>query len=110
MKKLAIVFVFLATIVITAVSEAQDIPSSARFRAAICRLKPKLQSEFSREGVTWGTPIVVRIFKKRKELRDDRDIRKQVNKVDDAGVNYFLTDVPTGVPTHHTRCAKRRKI
>ncbi len=68
MKKLAIIFLFVATIVITAVSEAQDIPSSARSRAATSRVKPKLQKEFSSAGFNWGTPIFVRIFKKTKEL------------------------------------------
>ncbi len=68
MKKLAIIFLFVATIVITTVSEAQDIPSSARSQAAISRVKPKLQREFSRAGFNWGTPIFVRIFKETKEL------------------------------------------
>lgn len=67
-KKLAIIFLFVTTIVITAVSEAQDIPSSARSRAAISRVKPGLQREFSRAGFNWGTPIFIRIFKNTKEL------------------------------------------
>jgi len=68
MKKLVIIFLFVATIVITSASEAQDIPSSARSRAAISRVKHKLQRDFSSEGFNWGTPIFVRIFKKTKEL------------------------------------------
>ncbi len=54
--------------VITAISEAQEIPSSARSRAVISRVKPKLQSEFSRAGFNWGTPIFIRIFKEINEL------------------------------------------
>ena len=68
MKNLSIIFLFAAAIIITAVSEAQDIPSSDRSRAAISRVKPKLQKEFSRAGFNWGAPIFVRIFKKTKEL------------------------------------------
>ena len=68
MKKLTIIFVFGATIFITVVSESQDIPSSARSRAAISRVKPKLQKEFSLAGFNWGTPIFIRILKKTKEL------------------------------------------
>ena len=68
MKKLAIIFLFVATIVIAAVSEAQNIPSSARSLSAISRVTPKLQKEFSRTGFNWGAPIFVRIFKKTKEL------------------------------------------
>ncbi len=68
MKKSEIVFLLVITIVIPAVSEAQGIPSSARSRAAISRVKPKLQKEFSRAGFNWGTPIFIRIFKNTKEL------------------------------------------
>ncbi len=68
MKKSAIIFRFVATIGITAVGDTQDIPSSARSRAAISRVKPKLQGEFSGAGFNWGAPIFVRIFKKTKEL------------------------------------------
>ena len=68
MKKLAIIIISVAIIVITAIAEAQDIPSSARSRGAISRVKHKLQRDFSSEGFNWGTPIFVRIFKKTKEL------------------------------------------
>jgi murein L,D-transpeptidase YafK len=68
MMKTAIAFFFVVTIVMTAFSEAQDIPSSARSRAAISRVTPKLQREFSRAGFNWGAPLFVRIFKKSKEL------------------------------------------
>ncbi|UCF89851.1 MAG: 2-dehydro-3-deoxyphosphooctonate aldolase, partial [Desulfobacterales bacterium] len=67
MKKL-VVFLVVATTVLTGVSEAQDIPSSARSRAAIARVKPKLQKEFAGAGFDWGTPIFVRIFKQTREL------------------------------------------
>ena len=68
MKKSAVILFFVTTILISAVSEAQDIPSSARSRAAISRIKPQLQREFSGTGFIWGAPIFVRIFKKTKEL------------------------------------------
>jgi len=53
---------------ITPISEARDIPSSARSRAAVSRVKPFLQTELSRAGFNWGIPIYIRIFKKTKEL------------------------------------------
>ena len=68
MKKSAIIFLFVIIIVIQAVSEAQDIPSSDRSRSATSKVKPKLQREFSRAGFNWGTPIFIRIFKNTKEL------------------------------------------
>jgi len=68
MKKSAIIFLFVTAIVISAVSEPQDIPSSARSRAAISRVKPELEREFSRGAFKWGAPIFIRIFKNTKEL------------------------------------------
>ena len=68
MKKLAIIFISVAIIVITVVADAQDIPSSDRSQAAISRVKPKLHGEFSSAGFNWGAPIFIRIFKKTKEL------------------------------------------
>jgi murein L,D-transpeptidase YafK len=68
MKKFAIMSIFAATIVMAQVSEAQNIPSSARSRAAISQVKPKLQRELSSARFNWGTPIFVRIFKKPKKL------------------------------------------
>ena len=68
MKKLAIIFLFVIPLVIPTVSEAQDIPSSARSRAAISRVKPQLQRESSRAGFKWGAPIFIRIFKETNEL------------------------------------------
>ena len=62
-EKLAIIFLLATTIAITTISEAQEIPSSARSRAAITRVKPKLQKEFTRSGFNWGTPVFIRIFK-----------------------------------------------
>jgi murein L,D-transpeptidase YafK len=68
MKKSTVILFFVATIVIATGSEAQDIHSSARSRAAISRIRPQLQREFSGTGFRWGAPIFVRIFKKTKEL------------------------------------------
>jgi len=68
MKKPVIILLLVIAIVIAAVSEAKDIPSSARSQAAISRVKPKLQKEFSRAGFNWGVQIYIRIFKKTKEL------------------------------------------
>jgi len=68
MRKLAIIFLLVPMMVTTTVSVAQEIPSSARSRAAISRVESKLQREFSRARFNWGTPIFVRIFKKEKKL------------------------------------------
>ena len=80
MKKRVIIFLFVATIAITVFSEAQEIPSSARSRAAISRVKPKLQREFSRAGFNWGTAIFIRIY----SLANNSLARK-------FGKNSFLT-------------------
>ena len=68
MKKSSIFFIFIATTLTAVVSESQDVPSSARSRAAIDRVKPKLQMEYTLAGLNWGTPVYIRIFKKTKEL------------------------------------------
>ena len=68
MKKSVLIFFFLATFLISAISDAQNIPSSPRSRAAISRVKPRLQQELSDAGLTWGAPIFIRIFKETKEL------------------------------------------
>ena len=44
------------------------IPSSVRSRDAISRVQPKLEVEFIEQGLTFGAPIYLRIFKKEKEL------------------------------------------
>jgi len=66
-------------IVVATAPKAQEIPSSARSRTAITRVRPKLQRELSRAGFTWGTSIFIRIFKNTKELeiwlRDGENFR-----------------------------------
>jgi len=68
MKKSAFLLLLVTTTVITTVTEAREIPSSARSRAAISRVKPRLQKELSRAEFAWGAPVFIRIFKKTKEL------------------------------------------
>ncbi len=68
MRKPSIIFFIAVIVVMTAISEAQEIPSSVRSRAAISRVKPNLLKEFSRAGFNWGAPIFIRIFKITKEL------------------------------------------
>lgn len=63
---LALLFVFS---LISAVSFAQSrIPSSSRSRNAISRVKPGLEKKFESEGLNYGNPIFIRIFKESKEL------------------------------------------
>lgn len=68
MKKSVIILLFAIAFLFATVSEGREIPSSARSRAAISRVKPKLQKEFSLAGFNWGTQIFIRIFKRTKEL------------------------------------------
>jgi len=56
-----------------------DIRWSARSRAAISRVQPKLERELAEKGLKFGAPVYVRIFKKERALevwvRDGDDFR-----------------------------------
>lgn len=47
---------------------AQNIPSSPRSRQAIQRCRPLLAAPLARQGVAWGAPVFIRIFKVEKRL------------------------------------------
>ena len=64
MKKVFIIIIFSFQLI----AFAQDIPSSSRSREAIERVKPNLQIEFEKSGLSLGLPIFMRIFKEEKEL------------------------------------------
>jgi len=49
-------------------SETADIPSSARSREAVSRVKPSLKKELADADLTYGSPVFIRIFKDSKEL------------------------------------------
>jgi murein L,D-transpeptidase YafK len=49
-------------------SKADPPPSSPRSRAAIARVKPRLQQELRARGLRFGAPIFIRIFKEPKQL------------------------------------------
>lgn len=68
MKRLIIIPIVIAIIVMPLISNAQKIPSSPRSREAVSRVKPKLEKELSKAGFNWGSPIFIRIFKEKKEL------------------------------------------
>ncbi|MBI9075815.1 MAG: murein L,D-transpeptidase [Desulfatibacillum sp.] len=67
MKRLAFILVFVLSILQVA-AYAQEVPSSARSREVIARIKPGLEREFAAAGLTRGSPIFIRIFKKEKRL------------------------------------------
>jgi len=75
-EKCLIVLLFLVAMGIPMGLMAQNIPSNAKSRAIVSRVKPKLQREFARGKFHWGSQIYIRIFKKTKELEvwlRDRD-------------------------------------
>ena len=43
-------------------------PMNNRARAAISKVKPRLEEALAKEGLDWGSPIFIRIFKEEKEL------------------------------------------
>jgi murein L,D-transpeptidase YafK len=47
---------------------AQKIPSSPRSRQATQRCRPLLAASLARQGVAWGAPVFIRIFKFEKRL------------------------------------------
>jgi len=49
-------------------SLSQDFPSSKRSRDAVERVKPNLTFELDKEGLEYGSPIYIRIFKEEKVL------------------------------------------
>ncbi|SHL31119.1 hypothetical protein SAMN02745216_04991 [Desulfatibacillum alkenivorans DSM 16219] len=67
MKRLLLFFtIFLSIFQSTAF--AQEVPSSARSKEVIARVAPDLKKEFAQAGLTWGSPVFMRIFKKEKRL------------------------------------------
>ena len=52
----------------TLVSAREDVPSSRRSRAAVARVKPGLEKELTAQGLSFGAPVFMRIFKEEREL------------------------------------------
>lgn len=65
MKKLIIITALLIAFAVasSSISAQQDIPSSPRSREVINRVKPRLERELGRQGLEYGAPIFIRIFK-----------------------------------------------
>ena len=60
-----ILIIFIAIVFLSVPCFAQNyIPSSPRSREAINRLKPRLEKELADQGLRFGAPIFIRIFKK----------------------------------------------
>jgi len=45
-----------------------EVPSSARSKKALAKVKPLLTKDLKKQGLQWGSPIFIRIFKKSREL------------------------------------------
>jgi murein L,D-transpeptidase YafK len=55
-------------ILVATSAHPQDVPSSARSRAAVARVAPRLKAELGSAGLTYGAPVFIRIFKEAREL------------------------------------------
>jgi murein L,D-transpeptidase YafK len=53
---------------VTVAAEAGEPPSSSRSRAAIERVKPRLTEDLHKQGLRFGAPIFIRIFKESAQL------------------------------------------
>ncbi|MBN1879106.1 murein L,D-transpeptidase [bacterium] len=67
------IFVMITVILVTgcfgrAAHSQRDIPTGTRSRRAIERVRPALIHDLDAMGLTFGSPIFIRIFKKEKEL------------------------------------------
>ena len=67
MKKLLPLLV-LAVLALPGTAVSADIPSSIRSKNAIAKIKPKLETELKKVGLTFGSPVYMRIFKESDEL------------------------------------------
>lgn len=67
MQKQAIGWMLLCLAVV-APCQAQSLPTSARSREAVARIKPRLQTEVKKKEISWGAPLFIRIFKQEKVL------------------------------------------
>lgn len=58
----------LLSLVVASTAVAQSIPSSSRSRAAITRVTPALTRDTAAQGLRFGAPIFIRVFKRSREL------------------------------------------
>lgn len=66
--KINIIPFFLIFLVPLSVTATQKIPSSHRSQVVISRVEAKLKKDFSSKGLTYASPVYMRIFKEEKEL------------------------------------------
>lgn len=66
-KKTVRLFVFLLLVMVPLAVMAQ-VPSSPRSIKAINEVKPRLESQLKEKGMTYGSPVFIRILKEPKEL------------------------------------------
>lgn len=67
-KKRSLIILYAIFVINLTTLAVSKTPSSLRSRNAICRVKPKLEKEFEKEGLAYGSPIFIRIFKESMEL------------------------------------------
>lgn len=58
----------LSALIPASAASAVEPPSSNRSQAAERRVSADLKAEFRRQGLTWGAPVLIRIFKEEAEL------------------------------------------
>ncbi|MCB1214543.1 MAG: murein L,D-transpeptidase [Deltaproteobacteria bacterium] len=75
------IFILLAlmTLFLNYPSASAQVPTSPRAQEASRRVTPQLKKDFSKKGLTLGSPIFIRIFKEEKELelwvKDDQSFK-----------------------------------
>ncbi len=68
MNKRIYIMIIISLISLVLSMKAATIPTSARSKYAIERMKPALEKELGNKGLSFGSPVYIRIFKEEKEL------------------------------------------
>lgn len=68
MKKVVYIVILLGIFSMMFAKTERTIPSSARSKDAVDRIKPALEKELGYKALSYGSPIFIRIFKDEKEL------------------------------------------
>ena len=66
--RVRLAFAVLLFLAVSAAAAAQNIPSSSRSRAAIARVTPILTRDMAAQGLRFGAPVFIRVFKRSREL------------------------------------------
>ncbi len=66
--RVRLAFAVLLFLAVSTAAAAQNIPSSSRSRAAIARVTPILTRDMAAQGLRFGAPVFIRVFKRSREL------------------------------------------